>query len=239
MKKIIPFALAIAVLFICAAFASADFLPGDSEVEAVDPNTAFPPGDSEIEAVDPDTAFPPGDSAVEAVNPGTAFPPGDSAVETADPDTAFPPGDSATETVDSGTGIHDQKIDGTLNPDILRVSHLGIDQIATSNGTSSWYDYFDTTDENPTYYVWIDNTGDSSIQAVVKRGDFSDNDNMIDPVTIVPGEQYTLEMTTGNEGNSPGRRWVVINPVSGNAFEANAFEANVQVRILPSFGEVG
>lgn len=172
------------------------------------------------------------DSATETVKSATGVPT-DSATETVKSATVTP-GDSVTAPMESNTYAPDQEIDGTLNFDSPRISRLVIDQIATSNGKSAWYDYFDTTDENPTYRVWIDNTGDYSIQLVIKRGDFDSNDNMLDPVTIAPGKQYSISMTTDNEGNSPGRRWVVINPISGNAFEAN-----VQVRIAPSFSELG
>ncbi|MEZ3418884.1 MAG: hypothetical protein K1W08_15635 [Lachnospiraceae bacterium] len=134
----------------------------------------------------------------------------------------------------SNVASPDKEIDGTFIFDVLRVSHLVLNQTATSNGTRSWSDYFDTTEEDPTYRVWIDNTGDYPIQVYVKRGSASSSDIMDGPKEIAAGEQGTVELTTDNDGNNPGRRWVVINPIKGNPFEAT-----VRVRIAPSFSELG
>ena len=124
----------------------------------------------------------------------------------------------------------DTEIDGTSIFNDISTARLGIDQIATSNGTSAWYDYFVTTDDCPAYHVMIENTGEYSIQVLVKRGNASSRDVMAGPKTIAPGEQCIIEMTTDNEGNSPGRRWIVINPNK----DGDAFEANVQVRTASS-----
>lgn len=140
-------------------------------------------------------------------------------------------------TLVSATDAHtspDEKIDGTFLFDVLRISHIEWDQVATSNGNRAWNDYFDTTEEDPAYRVWVENTGDHSFTVYVKRGSASSDDIMSGPHTVAPGDQICLDYSTDNKGNKPGRRWVVINPIGGNDFEAH-----VRVRIAPSTGELG
>lgn len=145
-----------------------------------------------------------------------------------------PDGITDTTTSTASTAAPDNPIDGTRIFDILRISHIVMDQTATSNGTRAWSDYFDTTDEDPAYRVWVENTGDHSIKLYVKRGSASSDDIMAGPITIAAGESDYVELTTDNATNKPGRRWVVINPIAGNSFEAT-----VRVRIAPSLGELG
>lgn len=127
----------------------------------------------------------------------------------------------------------DEEID---NPffDQLRYSHIVMDEEASSNGNSSWIKSFDTTKEDPTYRVWISNTGSNAFQIYVKRTSASSQDIMAGPITLNPGDQIEIERSTDNAGNSFGRRWVVLNPISGNRFSAD-----VRVRIAPSFSELG
>lgn len=128
----------------------------------------------------------------------------------------------------------DEEFDGTLVFDVLRISHIVLQQTVNNDGNRAWNDYFDTTDEDPAYRVWVENTGDHPFKVYVKRGSASSNDIMGEPMTIAPGKNDYVTMTTDNEGNSPGRRWVVINPIQGNDFKAT-----VRVRIAPSFDELG
>lgn len=127
----------------------------------------------------------------------------------------------------------DEEID---NPffDQLRYSHIVMDETAYSNGNSSWIKSFDTTKEDPTYRVWVYNTGSNAFQIYVKRTSASSQDIMAGPITLNPGAQIEIERSTDNAGNTFGRRWVVLNPIGGNSFSAD-----VRVRIAPSFDELG
>ncbi len=126
-----------------------------------------------------------------------------------------------------------EDIDNSVISDDLHEFHIVLDQEVVSNGTRAWYDFFDTTDEDPSYRIDIENTGVSSIRVYVKRGDVSSNDIMAGPMTIAPGDEDCVELTTDNDGNHPGRRWLVIDPVAGEPFEAT-----LCVRIAPSFDEL-
>ena len=130
----------------------------------------------------------------------------------------------------------DKEIDGTLIFDNLRTSHIVMDENVTVSGESAWYKSFNTTKEDPSYRVWIKNTGIYTFRVYVKRTSASSQDIMAGPIDLASGESTSIELTTDNyeDGNKPGRRWVVLDPINGNNISAT-----VRVRIAPSLTELG
>ena len=127
----------------------------------------------------------------------------------------------------------DGEITGPSPFDILCDSRVVMDQPAVSNGDSAWYQDFSTTAEDPAYRVCVENNGADPLQVLVKRGGESSREIMAECDRLAPGDQIELERITNHDTDTPGKRWVVLNPVNGTPIDAT-----VSVRIAPSASEV-
>lgn len=205
-RKVVSIVCVLAMVLACSAFASAE--PAiDSEVDTAATEAG-------IKSTEVDTQVP-----IQEPFEGTFIMPTD---------------EIQTSVISYSDSDVDEEIDGTKVFDTARISHIVMDQVAITNGDSSWASSFRTTDTDPAYRVWIHNTGSEPIQIYVKKDNPSTGQIQVGPVTIPAGESRTYDRTTDNANNNPGIRWVIINPIRGGEIRAE-----VRVRIAPSMTELG